>query len=75
MLCIADEAGRVWVAGCSEQERGWVSRCGRESWLGLMQEVGVLQQPVVFGRAQASLQSAASLTLSENGAVATRNTN
>ena len=35
MLCVAEEAGRLWVAGCSEQERGWVSRIERESWLGL----------------------------------------
>ena len=45
MLCIAEEAGRLWVAGCTEQERGWVSRRDRASWLGLMKEVGVLQQP------------------------------
>ena len=36
MLCIAEEAGRVWVAGCSEQERGWVPRRDLESWLGLV---------------------------------------
>ena len=35
MLCIADEAGRLWVAGCSEQERGWVTlipRCLGVGW-------------------------------------------
>ena len=29
MLCIADEAGRCWIMGCSEQERGWL---GAASW-------------------------------------------
>ena len=24
MLCLVEEAARRWVAGCSEQERGWV---------------------------------------------------
>ena len=46
MLCIAEEAARRWVAGCSEQERGWVPRRGLESWLGLMHEVGVLRRGV-----------------------------
>ena len=50
MLCIAEEAGPVWVAGCSEQERGWVPCCDLESWLGLMQEVAVLRVPLAFGR-------------------------
>ena len=40
-------------------------RLGLESWLCLMHEVGVLRQPLAFGRAHASI------TLSENGAVAT----
>ena len=26
MLSLVEEAGRLWVAGCSEQERGWVPR-------------------------------------------------
>ena len=63
-LCIAAEAARRWVAGCSEQERGWVPRRELESWLGLMHEVGVLRLPPVFGRAHGSI------TLSENGALA-----
>ena len=36
MLCIVEEAGRLWVAGCSEQERGWVPRRELENWLCLM---------------------------------------
>ena len=66
MLCIVGEAARRWVARCSEQERGWVPRRGLESWLGLMHEVEVLQLPLAFGRAHAEI------TLSENGAVATK---
>ena len=31
LLCLAEEAVRRWVAGCSEQERGWVPRRGLES--------------------------------------------
>ena len=66
MLSIPEEAARRWVAACSEQERGWVPRRGLESWLGLMHEVGMLRLPLGFGRAHASI------TLWENGAVATR---
>ena len=65
-LSLAEEAARLWVAGCSEQERGWVPRCDFESWLGLMHEVGVLRLPLAFGRAHADI------TLSESGAVATK---
>jgi hypothetical protein len=65
MLSIPEEAARRWVAGCSEQERGWVPRRGLESWLGLMHEVRVLRLPLAFGRSHADI------TLSENGAVAT----
>ena len=67
MLSLVEEAARLWVAGCSEQERGWVPRRGLESWLRLMHEVGVLRVPLVFGRAHADF------TLSEGGAVATNN--
>ena len=66
MLCIADEAARLWLAGCSEQELGWVPRLELESLLCLVREVGLLRGPVAFGRAQADM------TLSEGGAVATR---
>ena len=66
MLCIVDEAARLWLAGCNEQERGWVPRREFESWLGLMYEVELLQVPLLFGRAHASL------TLSEGEAVATK---
>ena len=69
MLSIPQEAARLWVAGCSEQERDWVPRRGLESWLGLMHEVGVLRLPLAFGRAHAEI------TLSENGALATKNAN
>ena len=66
MLCIVEVAARRWLAGCSEQERGWVPRLELESWLGLMREVELLRLPLAFGRAHADL------TLSEGGAVATR---
>ena len=69
MLCIAEEAGRLWVAGCSEQERGWVPRAELESLLGLMHEVAVLLAPLLFGRVHDG-----SFTLSEGGTLATRNT-
>ena len=65
MLSLVDEAARRWVAGCSEQERGWVPRRERESWLGLMHEVEVLRLPLAFARVHPSF------ALSENGAVAT----
>ena len=67
MLSIPEEAARLWVAGCSEQERGWVPRRELESVLDLMWEVERLRLLLAFGRAHA-----ASLTLSENEAVATR---
>ena len=66
MLCIPEAAARRWVAGCSEQERGWLPRRQLESWLGLMEEVRVLRLPLAFGRAHADL------TLSEGGAVVTK---
>ena len=31
MLSIVEEAGRLWVAQCSTQERGWMPRVGHES--------------------------------------------
>ena len=65
MLCIVEDAGRLWVACCSEQERGWVSWIEGKSWLCLMHEVALLRVPLVFGRAHGSF------TLSEGGAVAT----
>ena len=54
MLCIPAEAGRLWVAGCSEQERGWVPRRELESLLGLVQEVELLRVSLLFGRAHAN---------------------
>ena len=66
MLSVVEEAARLWVAGCNEQERGWVPRIELESWLGLMREVELLRVPLVFGRAHADF------TLSEGGAVATK---
>ena len=65
-LSIPEEAGRLWVAGGSEQERGWVLRLERESWLELMHEVELLRLSLAFGRAHGSV------TLSENGALATK---
>ena len=66
MLSIPEEAARLWLEGCTEQERGWAPRRGLESWLGLMHEVGVLRLPLAFGRAHAAI------TLSESGALATK---
>eukprot|EP01046_Picozoa_sp_COSAG06_P032103 COSAG06_NODE_3183_length_5718_cov_83.394910_4_plen_336_part_00 len=65
MWSIAEEAARRWIADCIDQERGWVPRRGRESWLGLMWEVEVLRRGAVFGRSHAAM------TLSEGGARAT----
>eukprot|EP01046_Picozoa_sp_COSAG06_P025160 COSAG06_NODE_2097_length_7603_cov_5.875933_9_plen_308_part_00 len=68
MLCIVEEAARRWFAECTEQERGWVPRHGREIWLRLMWEVELLRRSAVFGRSHGSI------TLSEGGAVATGTT-
>ena len=65
MWSIAEEAARRWIADCTKQERGWVPRRGRESWLGLMWEVEVLRRGAVFGRSHESM------TLSEGGSLAT----
>jgi hypothetical protein len=70
MWSIAEEAGRRWVLSCTDQERGWVPRCGRESWLGLMWEVESLRRgAAVFGR------SPEDITLSEGGSRATMGVN
>ena len=66
MLSIPEEAARLWLEGCSQQERGWVPRRGLESWLGLMHEVGLLWLPLAFG------WSHPTITLSEDGALATK---
>ena len=66
MLCIPEEVGRLWAVERSEQERGWVPRRGRPSWLCRMHdEVEGLQLPLAFGRAHADI------TLSMGGALAT----
>jgi hypothetical protein len=65
MWAIAEEAARRWIATCTDQERGWVPRRGRESWLGLMWEVESLRRGTVFGRSHAEI------TLSEGGSRAT----
>jgi hypothetical protein len=66
MWSIIQEAGRRWVLSCTDQERGWVPRRGRESWLGLMWEVQSLRRgAVVFGRSHERI------TLSEGGSQAT----
>jgi hypothetical protein len=63
---IIEEAACRWIASCTDQERGWVPRRGRESWLGLMWEVESLRRgAVVFGRSHATI------TLSEGGSRAT----
>ena len=64
MWSIAEEVARWWIASCTDQERGWVPRRGRESWLGLMWEVEVLRRGVVFGRSHVEI------ALSEGGVVA-----
>ena len=66
MWSIIEEAARRWIATCTHQERGWVPRRGRESWLGLMWEVESLRRAAVFGR-----RSHETITLSEGGALAT----
>ena len=67
MWSIVEEAARRQIASCTKQERGWVPRRGRESWLGLMWEVQSLRRGAVFGRSHGSM------TVSEGGALATRN--
>eukprot|EP01046_Picozoa_sp_COSAG06_P030294 COSAG06_NODE_2868_length_6151_cov_6.454891_3_plen_308_part_00 len=62
---IIEEAARQWVASCTDQERGWVPRRGRERWLGLMWEVESLRRGAVFGRSHEYI------TLSEGGLLAT----
>ena len=54
MLCIADEAARLWLAGCSEQKRDWVPRPELESWLCLMRHVD-LRVPLACGRAHGAI--------------------
>eukprot|EP01046_Picozoa_sp_COSAG06_P049167 COSAG06_NODE_7511_length_2479_cov_8.699580_4_plen_297_part_00 len=66
MWSIAEEVARRWIATGTEQERGWVPRRGRESWLGLMWEVESLRRGTVFGRSHEGM------TLSEGGARVTR---
>ena len=48
MWSIAEEVARRWIIDCTEQERGWVPRRGRESWLRLMWEVEVLRRGAVL---------------------------
>jgi hypothetical protein len=62
---VVDEAARRWLATCTEQERGWVPRRGRKSWLAQMWEVQSLRRGAVLGRSHESI------TLSEGGALAT----
>jgi hypothetical protein len=66
MLSIVEEAARRWIADCTDQERGWVPRCGRDSWLGLMSKMQSLcREAAVFGRSHLSI------TVSEGGQLAT----
>jgi hypothetical protein len=55
---IIQEAARQWIAGCTDQEQGWVPRRGRESWLGLVWEVEVLRRGAVFDRSHESISHA-----------------
>ena len=58
---------------CTDQERGWVPRRGRESWLGLMWEVESLRRRgAVFGRSHEESHISAGITLSEGSAVTTK---
>ena len=66
MLSIAQATARRWLESLNEQERGWVPRRGRASWLGLMHEVAVLRAGWMFSRAHPDL------TPSENDTVVTR---
>jgi hypothetical protein len=66
MWSIAEEVARRWITDCTDQERGWVPRRGRESWLGLMWEVQSLRRAAVFGR-----RSHEWITLFEGGSRAT----
>jgi len=67
MLSIPTEAARLWVAACSEQERDWAPRWGRlMSWLSVMHEIGLLRLPLAF------YDRHDSITLAEDGALATR---
>jgi hypothetical protein len=63
---LVEEAACRWIADCTDQERGWAPRRGRESWLGLMWEVQSLRRGAVFGRSHEWI------TLSEGGSRATK---
>jgi hypothetical protein len=45
---VAEEAARLWLLGCSDDERGCVPRRARESWLRLMNTVLWLRRPNRF---------------------------
>ena len=45
---IVEEVGRQWFMACSEEERSWVPRRSRESWLGLVWRVELLRRPLAF---------------------------
>jgi hypothetical protein len=46
----AEEAARLWLLSHGSQQRDWVPRRERESWLGLMHELQLLQRPLMFDR-------------------------
>jgi hypothetical protein len=70
MWSIAEEAARRRIASCTDQERGWVPRRERESWLGLMWEVESLRRRgAVLGRSHEHI------TLSDGGSRATMGVN
>jgi hypothetical protein len=70
MLSLVEEAARRWLAGCSEQERGWVRRRASESFLGLMYEVEGLRLPL-FGRRHTNITLSSHGITGEQGSVAT----
>jgi hypothetical protein len=61
---IVEEVARLWLSKCTEQERDWVPRRGRESWLQLLREVELLRRAAVFR------SSGRSIIVSAGGAVA-----
>jgi hypothetical protein len=75
MLSIVEEAARRRVSECSEQERGWLSWCGSESWLFMVKEVEVLRLPLVFDRAHADISVATAAFSDREFSVATQSVN
>ena len=62
-LSMAEESARRWLAGRSEQERGWAPQRGSESWLGLMREVELLLLPLAFSHSNPGVVLSDNLTV------------